>query len=195
MCCIKHCFLYLIRYAHNELISILDLFCIPEAVFSARTFMFDTNAVVSVTFDINSRFCSIHQFVIIPQHNLDLTWNERGQIWIDSMGNHGVMGVFSECRHSSCSNFNCDYVDIILSIIWDKVNLCPRYAATSFLIQCSMLECNFHCWYIQLGNIFHSAQNMKITIFQHCGCWWPGYRILDQQYPLCWLNIHFMILC
>ena len=52
--------------------------------------MFDTNVVVSVTFDKNSSFCSIYWFVIISQHNVDLTWNEMDQIWIDSMGNNGI---------------------------------------------------------------------------------------------------------
>ena len=54
--------------------------------------MFDTNVVVSVTFDKNSSFCSIYWFVIISQHNVDLTWNEMDQIWIDSMGNNGIGG-------------------------------------------------------------------------------------------------------
>ena len=33
---------------------------------------------------------------------LVMTWD---LIWINSMGNHGTAGVFSECRHSSCSSF------------------------------------------------------------------------------------------
>ena len=37
-------------------ISDLDLFRIPEAIFHARTFKFDTNVVVSVAFDISSGF-------------------------------------------------------------------------------------------------------------------------------------------
>ena len=35
----------------------LDLFRIPEAMFDTRAFKFDTNVVVSVTFDISSGFC------------------------------------------------------------------------------------------------------------------------------------------
>ena len=57
--------------------------------------MFDTNVVVSVTFDKNSSFCSIHWFVIISQHSVDLTWNEMDHIWIDSMGNNGI-GEYSQ---------------------------------------------------------------------------------------------------
>ena len=39
---------------HNGLISDLDHFYIPEAIFNARPFEFYTDAVVSVTFDISS---------------------------------------------------------------------------------------------------------------------------------------------
>ena len=42
---------------HNDLISDLELFRIPETFFNARTFIFDTSVPVSVTFDINSGFC------------------------------------------------------------------------------------------------------------------------------------------
>ena len=43
-------------YAHNDLISDLDLFCIPEAILNARTFKSDTNVVVSVAFDVSYGF-------------------------------------------------------------------------------------------------------------------------------------------
>ena len=35
----------------------LDLFHIPGAIINARPFKFDTNVVISVTFDISSGFC------------------------------------------------------------------------------------------------------------------------------------------
>ena len=47
-----------IEYMHNDLISDFDLFHISEAIFNFfRSFKFDTNLVVSVTFDISSGFC------------------------------------------------------------------------------------------------------------------------------------------
>ena len=45
------------KYVLTGLITDLDLFHIPEAIFNARTCIFDTNVVVSETFDINSWFC------------------------------------------------------------------------------------------------------------------------------------------
>ena len=45
------------KYAHNDLISDLDLFCIPQVILNIATSKFDTNVVVSVTFDIISGFC------------------------------------------------------------------------------------------------------------------------------------------
>ena len=36
-------------YAYDDLISDLDLFRIPEAIFKTRAFKFDSNVVVSVT--------------------------------------------------------------------------------------------------------------------------------------------------
>ena len=45
---------------HNNLIRDLDLFRILEAIFNARAFKFDTNVVVSVTFDIHYGFCYIY---------------------------------------------------------------------------------------------------------------------------------------
>ena len=67
------------KHMHIDLISDLDLFCLPEAIFNARAFKFDTNVVVCVTSDINSRFYYIHGFVIIPpaQHRMK---NERDLI-------------------------------------------------------------------------------------------------------------------
>ena len=46
----------LIKYAHDVLISDLDLLYIPEAIFNATTFKFDTH-VVRLPFDTGSRFC------------------------------------------------------------------------------------------------------------------------------------------
>ena len=65
------------KYVHNDLISDLELFRIPEAILMLA-FKFDTDVVVRVTFDISCR--------------LVLTWNERDLIWISSMGNHGAAG-------------------------------------------------------------------------------------------------------
>ena len=39
-----------IDYAHNGLISNLDLFRICEAIFNARAFKFDTDVIASATF-------------------------------------------------------------------------------------------------------------------------------------------------
>ena len=65
---------------HNDLISDLDHFHIPEVIFDARAFEFYTNTVASVTFDISSGFYLIHGFVIIPpaQHRFDLEWKGSG---------------------------------------------------------------------------------------------------------------------
>ena len=51
--------MYNINYctSHNDLITDLELLCIPEAMFNARTFKFDTNLIVDVTFDISFGFC------------------------------------------------------------------------------------------------------------------------------------------
>ena len=45
-------------------------------MFDARAFEFDTNLVVSLLFDINSGFCYIYRFVIIPERSFDLEWKE-----------------------------------------------------------------------------------------------------------------------
>ena len=49
---------------------------------------------LAFTLKKNLQFC-LHSFHIF------LTWD---LIWINSMGNHGAVGVFSERRHSSCSS-------------------------------------------------------------------------------------------
>ena len=55
---VLHYLLYLIKYAHDELISECDLFSHSWGHFNTRTSMFDTNdMVVGVIFDINSVFC------------------------------------------------------------------------------------------------------------------------------------------
>ena len=41
---------------HNDLIGDMVLFRIPEAIFDAKTFKFDTNVVASVAFAIRSGF-------------------------------------------------------------------------------------------------------------------------------------------
>ena len=76
--------------------------------FNARTFKFDTNVVVSVSFDISSRFCQIHGFVIRPPHGAVLTWNKRDPICIDSIGNHEASVVFPERMRYSCSRLRND---------------------------------------------------------------------------------------
>ena len=48
----------------NNLIRDLDLFRIPEAIFNARAFKFDTNVVVSVTFDIVWKKVNMYVHVI-----------------------------------------------------------------------------------------------------------------------------------
>ena len=63
---VQHQLLYLIKYAHNDINSVLDLFYIPYAIFNARTYTFDTNVPVSVAFDISPGSYLIHGFVMIP---------------------------------------------------------------------------------------------------------------------------------
>ena len=93
--------LYLIEYAHNVLISNLGHFFIPETIFNARAFEFDTNIVANTTFDVSSRFCYIHRFVNLPPHNIVLAWNEMDLIFLDNMVNHPAAGVFSVHKNTS----------------------------------------------------------------------------------------------
>ena len=44
-------------------------------------------------------------------------------IWIDSMGNHGAVGVFLECTHSSCSSWNLVGVLIMACKICQSIHL------------------------------------------------------------------------
>ena len=65
VCRVYNYLLYLIKYAHNDLIRNLDLLRIPDASFNTRACRFDTNVAVNVTIDISYIICYIHGCVII----------------------------------------------------------------------------------------------------------------------------------
>ena len=73
----------LIRYVHNDLISDLELFHISDAIIKARTFIFDTNVVVSVTFRhkirvlLDSWICNYTP----TQHIFDFEWYGSDMNW------------------------------------------------------------------------------------------------------------------
>ena len=46
-----------IKYAHNDLISDLDLLRISEAILNPEAFAFGTNILITLNFDISSGFC------------------------------------------------------------------------------------------------------------------------------------------
>ena len=45
------------------------------------------------------------------------TWNEKGSMWIDGVGNHGAAGVFSERMRSSRSSFLSIFATSIIDLV------------------------------------------------------------------------------
>ena len=76
--------MYLIKYAHNDHISDLDLYHIRYAILNDASFKFDTDIVVSVTFDISSGFVRCMDLWLYILHNVsfDFEWKGSDMNWL-----------------------------------------------------------------------------------------------------------------
>ena len=110
MCNISYCvYYYVICYAHNDLISDLNLYHIREAIINARAFKFDTNVVVVVreTIGVTSRFlldswiCNYTMVILYqpPQRTwLDLNWFALNTSQIHFIFTHHIKQLHKVCH-------------------------------------------------------------------------------------------------